>query len=84
MELVIRLFAKYRELYGEKIKITIDKNELTLKELLNILNENSINIKDDFYQGKAIISVNCDVVNSDDVVIKASDEIVIYPPVSGG
>ncbi|EHP85563.1 MoaD/ThiS family protein [Methanotorris formicicus] len=84
MELIIKLFAKYRELYGGEIKITIDKNEITLKELLNILNKNSINIKDDFYQGKAIISINCDVVDSDDVVVKASDEIVIYPPVSGG
>ncbi|WP_459201208.1 MoaD/ThiS family protein [Methanococcus sp. CF] len=84
MDLTIKFFAKCREDFGEGLKISIDLNQVTVLELVEILEKDyNLNLKEDFENGKIILSKNFEIVSSNDVIDKNS-EIGIYPPVSGG
>ncbi|MDK2789835.1 MAG: sulfur-carrier protein [Methanothermococcus sp.] len=84
MILNIKFFAKYRECYGEGLKISLDKEEIRIIDLIDILeDEYNISIKEDFNNGNVIVSKDCEITTGEDV-INGDSEIGIYPPVSGG
>ncbi|MBM7409397.1 MoaD/ThiS family protein [Methanococcus maripaludis] len=84
MDLTIKFFAKCREDFGEGLKISIDLNEVSVLELIEILEKDyNLQLKEDFENGKIIVSKDFEIVSSNDIINKNS-EIGIYPPVSGG
>jgi molybdopterin converting factor subunit 1 len=79
----IKLFAVYREkAKTDSIKIDIKQN-MPVKDLLEIVKERAPSIKDIIKEGRGMIAVNQEIARLD-TVVKDGDEIALIPPVSGG
>ncbi len=80
---VIRLFAGFRErAKKEKLKIDVT-DETTLNDVITTLKDEIPELKEFLDSGTAVIALNQEVVSLE-TVVKAEDEIAIFPPVSGG
>ncbi|BDX06872.1 molybdopterin synthase sulfur carrier subunit [Planctobacterium marinum] len=80
--LTVLFFAQLRE------QLQCDKLELaeqpkTVSELRDILAQRSPLWKELLASGLAIAAVN-QTISSDDVSLKAGDEVAFFPPVTGG
>ena len=79
----IRFFAGFREKIGaEKIEISLSA-ETTLKEFIAWLESDYPEISALIEKNKATIAVNHEIADMDQT-ISDSDEIALFPPVSGG
>lgn len=78
----IKFFASFREKVGKE-EIGIDINDTTLKALIDLLDERHPSIKELIGKNEATIAVNRKVATLNDTV-KDTDEVAIFPPVSGG
>jgi molybdopterin synthase sulfur carrier subunit len=75
----IMLFAGLQEKVG-KSALTIDKDEMTVNELVTHIRESEINLN----LTNVIVAVNEEFVNDPNQVIKSGDTVALLPPVSGG
>lgn len=75
----IMLFAGLQEKVG-KGALTIDKDEMTVNELVTHIRESEINLN----LTNVMVAVNEEFVNDPDQVIKSGDTVALLPPVSGG
>ncbi len=78
----VRFFAGFREKIGED-ELRIETSDITLEKLIEILEEQNVGIKELIEKNGATIAVNRKVAKLSDTV-KNSDEVAIFPPVSGG
>ncbi|MEE8402644.1 MAG: MoaD/ThiS family protein [Candidatus Hydrothermarchaeaceae archaeon] len=78
----VKFFAGFREKIGEE-EISIDIADTTLEGLIDLLDEKHPGIKELITGHGATIAVNRKVATLNDTV-KNSDEVAIFPPVSGG
>ncbi|MDU9376416.1 hypothetical protein McpSp1_10310 [Methanocorpusculaceae archaeon Sp1] len=90
-EVTILAFAKFRELFGEKNIVTTDSNATILAALERfaqtvpaacgeLFEENRL-------RGHVIIMHNRERIDAEEageIIVRDGDEIVLYPPVSGG
>nr|WP_205603903.1 molybdopterin converting factor subunit 1 [Bacillus mesophilus] len=72
------LFANLKDQAGSE-KITIDEQQVTVKELLEILKEkySLTNL------GQVMVAIN-EEYSFDDDIVKSGDVVALIPPVSGG
>ncbi|MBU2560030.1 MoaD/ThiS family protein [archaeon] len=77
----VKFFAGLRERVGTS-EIKLDISDVTLEELIGILDEKTPGIKELIESG-ATIALNRSVAKLTDVV-KDKDVVAIFPPVSGG
>jgi len=75
----VRLFARFREILGEFIDIEAN---ISVKELREFIRKR---LSEKGYESDIpiIVAVNGSYVK-DDYVITEHDEVVVFPPVSGG
>lgn len=78
----VRFFAGFREKIGED-ELRIETPDITLGKLIELLEERNVGIKELIEKNGATIAVNRKVAKLGDTV-KNSDEVAIFPPVSGG
>lgn len=79
----IKLFAVYREKANtDSIKIDI-KQDIPVKDVLEIVKERIPSIKDLIKDVRGMIAVNQEVARLD-TIVKEGDEVALIPPVSGG
>lgn len=78
----VKFFAGFREKIGEE-EMSIDIADITLEGLIDLLDEKHPGIKELITGHGATIAVNRKVATLSDTV-KNSDEVAIFPPVSGG
>ncbi len=77
----VKFFAGFRERAGtDEINLVIE--EATVEELIDLLDKKSPGIKELIKSG-ATIAVNRNVARPMDIV-KDTDVVAIFPPVSGG
>ena len=81
--ITLRYFAKYREWAGTAAE-QISPVPANLAGLLSLLREKHPNTLKILEDPRCIIAVNQQVVQGDDVVLQAGDEVAFYPPVTGG
>ncbi|MBM7663061.1 molybdopterin synthase sulfur carrier subunit [Bacillus mesophilus] len=74
----VLLFANLKDQAGSE-KITIDEQQVTVKELLEILKEkySLTNL------GQVMVAIN-EEYSFDDDIVKSGDVVALIPPVSGG
>lgn len=85
IKIKIKNFGIYKEILGNEILLTIEKNS-TLNELKLYMIKNIFNLKTDFLKetfNKSLFS-NEDSVLTDDYIIKNDETIYLLPPFSGG
>ncbi len=73
----VKLFARLKDILGEEIDV---KGGIPVKELKNLL---YASFPEETEHIPILVAVNGSYV-SDDYIIKDSDEVVAFPPVSGG
>ncbi len=79
----IRLFAGFREKIGaEKIEVSVP-DKTTLEDFILELKTLHPEIGELIEKNRATIAVNHEIVGMDQI-ISDSDEIALFPPVSGG
>jgi molybdopterin converting factor subunit 1 len=79
----VKFFASFREKIGSsEIKLSI-KGETTLENVIEVLDKKIPGLKKMIEGGNAVVALN-DEVAAENAVVKESDEIAIFPPVSGG
>lgn len=78
----IKFFADFREKLGRG-EVELDVENLTLSEVISILNKQIKGFKRLMDRGNAVVAVNHEIVDGETVVY-GEDEIAIFPPVSGG
>ncbi|MCS3921665.1 molybdopterin synthase sulfur carrier subunit [Methanococcus voltae PS] len=83
LNLKVKFFASCKEKFGNEVDLKIEKSKLTVEELISELEENKIDIKNDFENGNIIISYDFEIMSNEDIIEK-DGELGIYPPVSGG
>jgi molybdopterin synthase sulfur carrier subunit len=92
MKILVRAFAVFREILGERIVMNIPERS-TLAGLLEELGARSPETKATLFDEEGvlkrhvIIMVNKKRVNRADIralVLNEEDEVAIYPPVAGG
>ncbi len=80
---MVRFFAGFREKVNqERMNIPIER-ETTLGDFINTVKERFPSLGDVLQSSRATIAVNHEVVEMNHV-IKNSDEVALFPPVSGG
>lgn len=91
LNITIRSFAKFRELFGEINSITVGEGTSLLGALLAFAKIRSNGMEEIFSGAKLnphiILMYNKERIDSNDaktITLKDGDEIVLYPPVSGG
>lgn len=77
----VRFFAGLRERVGTD-EVHLDIDDITVEELIGLLDKKNPGIKELIESG-ATIALNRNVAKRDDVV-KDTDVVAIFPPVSGG
>ncbi|HKM41612.1 MAG TPA: MoaD/ThiS family protein [Methanocorpusculum sp.] len=90
-EITIRSFAKFRELFGGTNIITVPPETTVCGALLTFAQTHSVAM-DELFDGAElkphiILMYNRERIDADDaktILPADGDEIVIYPPVSGG
>jgi molybdopterin converting factor subunit 1 len=80
---LVRLFAGFREkVKSDRVEIPIDK-DTTLEDFIKKLGDRFPDVGEIIKKNQTTIAVNQEVVDRDHV-IKNSDEVALFPPVSGG
>ncbi|MCK9314099.1 MAG: MoaD/ThiS family protein [Methanocorpusculum sp.] len=90
-EIIIRSFAKFRELFGGTNSITVPPETTVSGTLLAFAKTRSASM-DELFSGaelksNIILMYNRERIDAEDaktIIPADGDEIVIYPPVSGG
>ncbi|HJK03357.1 MAG TPA: MoaD/ThiS family protein [Methanocorpusculum sp.] len=90
-EITILAFASFREKFGEKNTVTIS-NGATILSVLHSFAESVPAARDELFDGDSlrghvILMYNRERIDADDakeIAVSDGDEIVLYPPVSGG
>ncbi|ABN06652.1 hypothetical protein Mlab_0478 [Methanocorpusculum labreanum Z] len=90
-QITIRSFAKFRELFGEVNTVSVPEGTSILGALLAFAKTQKDGMDELFAGGKLgshiILMYNRERIDSDDaktIHMAEGDELVIYPPVSGG
>ncbi|MDO9523625.1 MAG: MoaD/ThiS family protein [Methanocorpusculum sp.] len=90
-QITIRSFAKFREFFGEKNTLSVPNGTSVLGALLAFAKTRSEGMDQLFADAELrshiILMYNRERIDSDDaatILVAEDDEIVIYPPVSGG
>tara|TARA_B100000029_G_C17563090_1_gene954097 strand:- start:1130 stop:1378 length:249 start_codon:yes stop_codon:yes gene_type:complete len=82
--LKILYFAQLKDLIGKSEESIILENEISIKELINILKKRDSNYKTAFEKIPNLkFAVNCEYVSLNKLV-RDNDEIAFFPPVTGG
>lgn len=88
MKITIKFFANLRERYGKDVKITINRDNVTIKDILSevkgLLNEISENDEIKNIYKVLLNGHNIIYIKGLDTEVKDGDEIFIFPPVAGG
>lgn len=80
---LVRLFAGFKEKI-DKGELEVDINSTTtLEDFIKKLGESFPEIAEMLKNNQATIAVNHEIVELD-YILKDSDEIALFPPVSGG
>lgn len=90
-EVTIRSFAKFREMFGEINKVNIE-GKATVYDCIEKFAESNDTAKSELFssegiKGHIIIMFNrerIDIEEAKENEVRDGDEIVFYPPVSGG
>lgn len=94
-DITIRAFAKFRELFGAETSLSV-QSEATVFDALTLFAEKVPAAKDELFElngsqlvlkGHVVLMYNRERIDSDDAIdihLEDGDEVVIYPPVSGG
>ncbi|HJJ92715.1 MAG TPA: MoaD/ThiS family protein [Methanocorpusculum sp.] len=91
IEVTILAFAKFREKFGEKNTVTVSNGE-TVLSVLHTFAETLPSARDELFEERqlrrhVILMYNRERIDANDaeeIIVANGDEIVIYPPVSGG
>lgn len=79
----VKFFASFREKVGKsEIKLSTG-GETTIENVIEALEKKIPGLKKLIAEGNAVVALNEEVA-AEDAVVKESDEIAIFPPVSGG
>lgn len=87
----IHAFAKYRDLFGEETKVEVPEGA-TIYDALIIFAGMRQKAQTELFEGatlknQAVLMYNHERIDSDDantITLEDGDEVVLYPPVSGG
>ena len=87
----IHAFAKYRELFGEETKVEVPE-EATVYDALIIFAGMRMKAQTELFDGASlkshvVLMYNRERIDADDaavITLEDGDEVVLYPPVSGG
>lgn len=90
-EITIRSFAKYRDLFGAEIKIDVPIGG-TIADALIIFAGERPEAQKELYENSILKSYivimhnreRIDIEDVSEILLNDHDEIVLYPPVSGG
>ena len=92
MRVLVRAFAKFREMAGEEAAIDLEEGS-TLRDLLEAVARAHPDIKDDLFTpegnigGRVTILLNrkgVDLSDPEKTVLEVGDEVALLPPFSGG
>lgn len=78
----VRMYGILKDIVGPEVKIGTDR-PLTVRELLSLLNDMSDGGLREWLD-KVRVAVNGEVVESDEVLIRPSDDVALLPPSAGG
>lgn len=89
-EITILAFAKFREVFGEKTVLSVNEGTNILSCLKMFAEQK--HARDELFDGHDIKShvilmynrERIDLEEADKIKVRDGDEIVLYPPVSGG
>jgi len=79
----ILLFGRLREEVGQSEFVFSEFTQGTVADLRSALASSEIGSSHTFISGQALVAVN-QVIVDDSHLIQSSDEIAIFPPVTGG
>ncbi len=90
-EITIRAFAKFRELFGAETPLTVPEGS-TVAAALTQFAASVPAAKDELFdadglKSHVVLMYNRERIDSDDaedITLADGDEVVLYPPVSGG
>ncbi|MDO5845452.1 MAG: MoaD/ThiS family protein [Methanocorpusculum sp.] len=89
-EITIRAFAKFRELFGAETKISVPSGASVYDGLLafaEVKNAEAELFAETELKPHIVLMYNRERIDAEDaksISLKDGDEIVLYPPVSGG
>jgi MoaD family protein len=79
MKVVVKFFARYWEIVGEKQKEVEVEEGMRIKDIIDLLIKEYPELK----KAKLIVSLNHKYASSN-AKLKENDEVAVFPPVSGG
>ena len=88
-EITIRAFAKFREIFGAETVISVPDGSTVLDSLVQFAKTAA---EDEIFEGGVlkshiVLMYNREHIDSEDaaeIAVENGDEVVLYPPVSGG
>ena len=88
-EITIRAFAKFREIFGAETVISVPDGSTVLDSLVQFAKTAA---EDEIFEGGVlkshiVLMYNRERIDSEDaaeIAVDDGDEVVLYPPVSGG
>ena len=88
-EITIRAFAKFREMFGAETVISVSDGSTVLDSLVQFAKTAA---EDEIFEGGVlkshiVLMYNRERIDSEDaaeIAVENGDEVVLYPPVSGG
>ena len=88
-EITIRAFAKFREIFGAETVISVPDGSTVLDSLMQFAKTAA---EDEIFEGGVlkshiVLMYNRERIDSEDaaeIAVENGDEVVLYPPVSGG
>lgn len=88
-EITIRAFAKFREIFGAETVISVPDGSTVLDSLVQFAKTAA---EDEIFEGGVlkshiVLMYNRERIDSEDaaeIAVENGDEVVLYPPVSGG
>ena len=91
-EITIRAFAKFREIFGAETVISVPDGSTVLDSLVQFAKTAAAAAEDEIFEGGVlkshiVLMYNRERIDSEDaaeIAVENGDEVVLYPPVSGG
>ena len=91
-EITIRAFAKFREMFGAENVISVSDGSTVLDSLVQFAKTKASAAEDEIFEcgvlkSHIVLMYNRERIDSEDaaeIAVEDGDEIVLYPPVSGG
>jgi molybdopterin synthase sulfur carrier subunit len=81
--IIIKYFAKYRELLGVAVEAYATADASTIETLKTVITQRHPKAITMLHDPRCIVALNQQVVTGD-VAFKSGDEVAFFPPVSGG